>query len=79
MLGGGIVRAEDHVLPVFEETVRARDLPLAVRDLDIVMSQVPEEVAGVSGAVHLALDQIFAAPQLARLLTAPSGTPAAAG
>jgi predicted NBD/HSP70 family sugar kinase len=69
VLGGGIARAEDLVLPALEAALRSRALPLAIQDLQIRMSALPEEVAGVTGAVHLALDEVLSAEHLPTWLT----------
>ncbi|BCJ39375.1 sugar kinase [Actinoplanes ianthinogenes] len=60
VLGGGIVRAEAHVLPTIREVIHRRALPLATRDLRIEVSGLPEEISGLTGAVCLALDELFA-------------------
>jgi predicted NBD/HSP70 family sugar kinase len=68
VVGGGIARASAIVLPALEEALRRRAHPLATQDLTIAISAVPEEVAGVSGAVQLALGEVFSAENLARWL-----------
>lgn len=80
ILGGGIVRAKAHVLATIREVIYRRALPLATRDLRIDASSVPEELSGVTGAVHLALDEVFAPGSLEDWLAAgsPSGRPPAA-
>src|SRR5207245_1770832 len=70
VLGGGIARAEDLVLPALEQALRSRALPLATQGLRICMSTLAEEVAGVTGAVHLALDQVLSADHLPGWLSA---------
>jgi predicted NBD/HSP70 family sugar kinase len=74
VLGGGIARAHPYVLDAVRDAVHERSLPLSTQDLRIEVSAVPEEVAGVTGAVHLALDGVFSGDELARWL--PHGSPA---
>ncbi|SHG17098.1 ROK family transcriptional regulator [Geodermatophilus nigrescens] len=73
VLGGGVVHAGDHVLAAIRESVYRRSLPLATRTLRIEPSLLGE-AAGLAGAVHLALDALFAPGRLSRWL--PSGSPA---
>ena len=77
VLGGGITRARTHVLPHIREAITRRALPLATRHLRIDVSSLPEELAGVTGAVHLALDEVFSAANLGTWLDAgsPAGHP----
>jgi glucokinase-like ROK family protein len=73
VLGGGVVSAGDYVLAAIRESVYRRSLPLATRTLRIEPSSLGE-AAGLAGAVHLVLDELFDAPRLARWL--PYGSPA---
>jgi glucokinase-like ROK family protein len=73
VLGGGVVLSGDHVLAAVREAVYRRSLPLATRTLRIDFSSLGE-VAGLAGAVHLVLDELFAPQRLAEWL--PRGTPA---
>ncbi|MGY1651113.1 ROK family transcriptional regulator [Geodermatophilus sp. SYSU D01119] len=73
VLGGGVVHAGDHVLAAIRESVYRRSLPLATRTLRIEPSLLGE-AAGLAGAVHLALDALFAPGRLSRWL--PAGSPA---
>ena len=73
VLGGGVIRSGDHVLAAVRESVYRRSLPLATRTLRIEFSTLGE-VAGLMGAVHLVLDELFAPARLAQWL--PQGTPA---
>ncbi len=75
VLGGGIARAKTHVLASVREAIHRRALPLATQDLRIEVAGVAEELSGVTGAVHLALDEVFAPENLELWLDA--GTPAA--
>ncbi|MBB2948563.1 putative NBD/HSP70 family sugar kinase [Actinoplanes lutulentus] len=72
VLGGSLARAREHVLDAIREVIHKRALPLATRDLRIEVSVLPEQVAGVSGAVHLALDEVFAPANLEIWLAAGS-------
>jgi predicted NBD/HSP70 family sugar kinase len=68
VIGGGIARAGERVLDAVRESVRRHALPAAVRSLRIELSVADEEVAGVTGAVQFALDQVFSAETLPTLL-----------
>ncbi len=59
VLGGGVAAAGDYVLAAIREAVYQRSLPLATRTLRIEPSTLGE-AAGLAGAVHLALDSLFA-------------------
>jgi glucokinase-like ROK family protein len=76
VLGGGVVSAGDHVLAAIRESVYRRSLPLATRTLRIEPSSLGE-AAGLAGAVHLVLDELFAPRRLARWLpySSPAGRP----
>ncbi|MEU9018439.1 ROK family transcriptional regulator [Actinomadura sp. NPDC048394] len=72
VLGGGIVRAKEHVLDTIREAIGRRALPLATQNLRIDVAALPEELSGVTGAVHLALDEVFSAASLETWLAAGS-------
>jgi len=76
VLGGGVVLSGDHVLAAVREAVYRRSLPLATRTLRIEFSTLGE-VAGLSGAVHLVLDELFSPHRLAHWLprSSPAGSP----
>jgi predicted NBD/HSP70 family sugar kinase len=74
VLGGGIARAKARVLAAIREAIYRRALPLATQDLRIEVSTLPEEVSGVTGAVHLALDEVFSPANLELWLEAGSPT-----
>ncbi|GAB3197062.1 ROK family transcriptional regulator [Geodermatophilus arenarius] len=76
VLGGGVVHAGDHVLAVIRESVYRRSLPLATRTLRIEPSALGA-AAGLAGAVHLVLDNLFTPDRLALWLPwgSPSGHP----
>jgi glucokinase-like ROK family protein len=76
VLGGGVVHAGDHVLAAIRESVYRRSLPLATRTLRIELSMLGE-AAGLAGAVHLALDNLFEPSCLPLWLSdgSPSGRP----
>lgn len=76
VLGGGVVSAGDHVLAAIRESVYRRSLPLATRTLRIEPSSLGE-AAGLAGAVHLVLDELFDPRRLARWLpySSPAGRP----
>jgi glucokinase-like ROK family protein len=73
VLGGGVVLSGDHVLAAVREAVYRRSLPLATRTLRIDYSTIGKG-AGLVGAVHVVLDELFDPFRLARWL--PHGTPA---
>jgi predicted NBD/HSP70 family sugar kinase len=73
VIGGGIARAGARVLIAVRESVRRHALPAAVRRLRIELSVADEEVAGVTGAVQFALDQVFSAAHLPTLLDGAAG------
>ena len=79
VLGGGVVLSGDHVLAAVREAVYRRSLPLATRTLRIEFSTIGQ-AAGLAGAVHLVLDELFAPHRLAQWLPWNSpGRPAGAG
>ncbi|WP_229075593.1 ROK family transcriptional regulator [Actinoplanes sp. DH11] len=67
---GGITG--EGALDTIREAIYKRALPLATHDLRIEESTLPAEVAGVTGAVHLALDEVFAPAALEVWLEAGS-------
>jgi glucokinase-like ROK family protein len=76
VLGGGVVLSGDHVLAAVREAVYRRSLPLATRTLRIEFSTIGQ-AAGLAGAVHLVLDELFAPHRLAQWLpwNSPAGRP----
>ena len=76
VLGGGVVLSGDHVLAAVREAVYRRSLPLATRTLRIEFSTIGQ-AAGLAGAVHLVLDELFAPRRLAQWLpwSTPAGRP----
>jgi hypothetical protein len=76
ILGGGVVAAGDYILAAIRESVYGRSLPLATRTLQIEFSALGE-TAGLVGAAHLVLDELFSAERLALWLphTTPAGRP----
>ncbi|MFB4295001.1 ROK family protein [Actinomadura sp. NTSP31] len=73
VLGGGVVSAGDHVLAAIRESVYRRSLPLATRTLRIEPSPLGGE-AGLVGAAHLVMDELFTKDRLSVWL--PYGSPA---
>ena len=73
VLGGSVVSAGDYVLAAIREAVYRRSLPLATRTLRIEPSSLGR-TGELTGAIHLALDEVFEPTRLARWL--PNGTPA---
>lgn len=76
VLGGGVVLSGDHVLAAVRESVYRRSLPLATRTLRIEFSALGQG-AGLAGAVHLVVDELFAPHRLAQWLqwSTPAGRP----
>jgi predicted NBD/HSP70 family sugar kinase len=77
IVGGGMARAQAHLLAAIRETIYRRALPAATQELIIEPSALDMEVAGVIGAVQFAVDGIFAPEQLAVWLDhrSPAGRP----
>ncbi|GLR55058.1 ROK family protein [Shinella yambaruensis] len=67
VIGGTLARGGDLMLSGIRELVYQRCLPLATRDLSIVLSTVREDGA-LFGAAHLLLDDLFASAKADRLL-----------
>jgi predicted NBD/HSP70 family sugar kinase len=77
VIGGGIARAGVYVLAAIREAIYRRALPLATQSLRIEISTVDEDVAGVTGAVQLAVGQLFSREHLSLWLDqrSPAGRP----
>ena len=73
VIGGGVARAGDELLAAIRESVYARSLPLATRNL-VIQRTVLDERVGVIGAACMAADEIFARHRVAEWL--PHGHPA---
>jgi len=73
VLGGEVSRTGDYVIAAIRESVQRRSLPLATRSLRIEPATL-DEATGLTGAVHLVVDELFAPQRLARWL--PHNTPA---
>jgi len=73
VLGGEVSRTGDHVIAAIRESIQRRSLPLATRSLRIEPATL-DEATGLTGAVHLVVDELFAPQRLARWL--PHNTPA---
>jgi len=76
VIGGGVSRAGDELLAAIRESIYARSLPLATRNLVIQRTAVGE-LGGVIGAASMTADEIFARHRLAEWLPrgSPSGLP----
>jgi predicted NBD/HSP70 family sugar kinase len=68
VLTGQLSSAEDHLLAGIREVVYQRSLPLATRNLQIVLSRL-ESRAGVIGVALLLADTIFTGPRIDLLTT----------
>jgi glucokinase-like ROK family protein len=73
VIGGGVTGVGDALIASVRETVYARSLPLATRDLLIVRSGLGDE-AGRIGAASIVADELFSRARIATWL--PSGSPA---
>jgi predicted NBD/HSP70 family sugar kinase len=58
VIGGGVSNLGDLLLSSIRQAVFGRSLPLATRNLQIVLSGIPPESAAI-GAVNLALNYVF--------------------
>ena len=76
VIGGGVAGVGDALIASVRETVYARSLPLATRDLLIVRSSLGDE-AGRIGAARLVADELFSRARIATWLQAgsPAGLP----
>lgn len=60
VIGGSVSAAGDKLLASIRESVLNRSLPLATRDLQIRISEYPNE-AGLTGAVEMVMNELFSA------------------
>ena len=76
VIGGGVAGVGDMLIAAVRETVYARSLPLATRDLVIVRSSL-NDAAGRIGAASLVADELFSRVRIAAWLLAgsPAGLP----
>jgi len=70
MIGGDPMRAQEHFMVAVRERLYQRTQPLATRDLQIRTSTLGDR-AGVIGAAHLVLDEVFSAESVDRRLAGP--------
>jgi predicted NBD/HSP70 family sugar kinase len=68
IVGGGMARARAHLIAAIREAIYRGALPAATHDLRIEPSALDMEVAGLTGALQFAIDEIFAPEQLAQWL-----------
>jgi predicted NBD/HSP70 family sugar kinase len=79
VVGGDMSLTHEHFLVGVREALYERTVPLATRDLLITASQLGDR-AGVEGARHLVVDQMFSAEAVdARLTGEPAETARSAG
>ena len=73
VIGGGVAQAGDLLLAAIRETVYARSLPLATRDLLVQRSSLGN-IGGVTGAAAMVVDELFSPARLSERLdeTAPA-------
>ena len=71
VIGGGVAQAGDLLLAAIRETVYARSLPLATRDLLVQRSSLGP-VGGVVGAAAMVIDELFTPARLSERLDDPS-------
>jgi predicted NBD/HSP70 family sugar kinase len=76
VIGGGVAGIGDSLLATIRQTIYARSLPLATREL-LVQRSVLGHRAGVIGAASIVIDELFSRARLAHWLDAgtPSGMP----
>jgi glucokinase-like ROK family protein len=76
VIGGGVANSPDQLLAAIRETIFARSLPLAARDLLVQRSSLGG-LAGVLGASAMVLDQLFSRESIGRWIEAgePAGVP----
>jgi predicted NBD/HSP70 family sugar kinase len=75
VLGGGVLRAGEDVVQVFEETIRARVSPLAGQRLRVRPASL-DFTEGVVGGALLAIEQLFAPESVGRWIE--NGSPVGA-
>ncbi len=73
VIGGGVTGVGDALIAAVRETVYARSLPLATRDLLLVRANLGDE-AGRIGAASIVADELFSRDRIATWL--PAGSPA---
>jgi glucokinase-like ROK family protein len=73
VIGGGVAQAGDLLLAAIRETVYARSLPLATRDLLVQRSSLGG-VGGVTGAAAMVIDELFAPARLSERLDSASSS-----
>jgi glucokinase-like ROK family protein len=67
VIGGGVAQAGDLLLAAIRETVYARSLPLATRDL-LVQRSALGNLGGVTGAAAMVIDELFTPARLSERL-----------
>ena len=72
VIGGGVAGLGDALVAAVRETVYARSLPLATRDLIIARSNLGDEAGRIGGA-SLVADELFSRDRIATWL--PAGSP----
>ncbi len=80
LVGGGVAGAGDLLLAAIRENVYRRSLPLATRDLQIVLSPLADQ-AGLRGAAAMVTDELFGPGRIVRWLSrrTPASMPELAG
>jgi glucokinase-like ROK family protein len=67
VIGGGVAQAGDLLLAAIRETIYARSLPLATRDLLVQRSSLGN-IGGVTGAAAMVVDELFTPARLSERL-----------
>jgi len=67
MIGGDLVALQDHFMVSLKQSLYQRTQPLATRDLQVLDSDLGDR-AGVFGAAHLIIDEVFSAESIDRNL-----------
>ncbi|MFT4081673.1 MAG: ROK family protein [Nocardioides sp.] len=73
IIGGGVAQLGDQFLAAVRQSVYSRSLPLATRDLKIVLTGASDRI-GLVGAAYTVIDELFSRDCLSRWLG--SGSPA---
>ncbi|MDQ3577778.1 MAG: ROK family protein, partial [Actinomycetota bacterium] len=69
VIGGDVVRAQEHFMPALQERLFHRTQPLATRDLQVVTSGLGDR-AGIAGAVAMVVEGVYSANAVDRTLAA---------
>jgi predicted NBD/HSP70 family sugar kinase len=71
MIGGDLVRAQEHFMAAVRERIYQRTQPLATRDLQVLTSAIGDR-AGVVGATRIVVEEVYSAAAVDRRLARQS-------